>query len=136
MRISDWSADVCSSAHYADLVTPDPAPAGLTATINGSVLGLENSTGLPYDPANVVAFIDSRTRNVARQRFSGLDLSIRYRITIGGDRELSLSATGTFLKSRQQLISGAPWPRSEERRVGQECVRRCRSRWLPYHKKK
>src|SRR3546814_11398504 len=106
MRISDWSADVCSSAHYADLVTPDPAPAGLTATINGSVLGLENSTGLPYDPANVVAFIDSRTRNVARQRFSGLDLSIRYRITIGGDRELSLSATGTFLKSRQQIIPG------------------------------
>src|SRR3546814_17424082 len=26
--------------------------------------------------------------------------------------------------------------RSEERRVGQECVSTCRSRWLPYHKKK
>src|SRR3546814_14326994 len=26
--------------------------------------------------------------------------------------------------------------RSEERRVGQECVRRCSSRWSPYHKKK
>src|SRR3546814_18075326 len=23
--------------------------------------------------------------------------------------------------------------RSEERRVGQECVRKCRSRWSPYH---
>jgi inosose dehydratase len=23
--------------------------------------------------------------------------------------------------------------RSEERRVGKECVRRCRSRWSPYH---
>src|SRR3546814_11115275 len=69
---------------YADLVTLDPDPAGLTATINGSVLGLENSTGLPYDPANVVAFIDSRTR-------------------------------------------------SEERRVGKESVRTCRSRWSPYH---
>src|SRR3546814_17475897 len=23
--------------------------------------------------------------------------------------------------------------RSEERRVGQECVRTCRSRWVPYH---
>jgi alpha-tubulin suppressor-like RCC1 family protein len=22
---------------------------------------------------------------------------------------------------------------SEERRVGKECVRRCRSRWSPYH---
>src|SRR3546814_14818828 len=28
------------------------------------------------------------------------------------------------------------WPRSDERRVGKECVRTCRSRWPPYHKKK
>src|SRR3546814_11980685 len=26
--------------------------------------------------------------------------------------------------------------RSEERRVGKECVSTCRSRWLPYHKNK
>ena len=30
-----------------------------------------------------------------------------------------------------------PWPaermRSEERRVGKECLRLCRSRWSPYH---
>src|SRR3546814_6557034 len=36
---------------------------------------------------------------------------------------------------------GSPWPtasflpdkRSEERRVGKECVSTCRSRWSPYH---
>src|SRR3546814_13949785 len=30
------------------------------------------------------------------------------------------------------------WPgcRSEERRVGKECVSTCRSRWWPYHEKK
>src|SRR3546814_15669865 len=27
-------------------------------------------------------------------------------------------------------------PRSEERRVGKECVSTCISRWAPYHKKK
>src|SRR3546814_13180010 len=27
-------------------------------------------------------------------------------------------------------------PRSEERRVGKECVSTCRSRWCPYHYKK
>src|SRR3546814_11741228 len=27
-------------------------------------------------------------------------------------------------------------PRSEERRVGKECVSTCRSRWSPYHEKK
>src|SRR3546814_13805921 len=26
--------------------------------------------------------------------------------------------------------------RSDERRVGKECVRKCRSRWSPYHQKK
>src|SRR3546814_16081476 len=30
---------------------------------------------------------------------------------------------------------GAPW-RSEERRVGKECVSTCRYRWSPYHLKK
>src|SRR3546814_17509165 len=31
---------------------------------------------------------------------------------------------------------GCASPRSEERRVGKECVSTCRSRWLPYHSKK
>src|SRR3546814_13625179 len=28
---------------------------------------------------------------------------------------------------------GGGWHRSEERRVGKECVSTCRSRWSPYH---
>src|SRR3546814_19355958 len=32
--------------------------------------------------------------------------------------------------------SSAPADRSEERRVGKECVSTCRSRWSPYHYKK
>src|SRR3546814_13484617 len=35
---------------------------------------------------------------------------------------------GSFLPNRR--IAG---PRSEERRVGKECVSTCRSRWSPYH---
>src|SRR3546814_20415154 len=31
------------------------------------------------------------------------------------------------------LGSLPPLPRSEERRVGKECVSTCRSRWSPYH---
>src|SRR3546814_13342435 len=31
---------------------------------------------------------------------------------------------------------GVRLARSEERRVGQECVSTCRSRWSPYHSKK
>ena len=32
-----------------------------------------------------------------------------------------------------QLDQAEQWLRSEERRVGKECVRLCRSRWSPYH---
>src|SRR3546814_12877969 len=33
-------------------------------------------------------------------------------------------------------LAAAPAERSEERRVGTECVSTCRSRWSPYHSKK
>src|SRR3546814_2579469 len=35
----------------------------------------------------------------------------------------------------RRKIAALP-PRSEERRVGKECVRTCRSRWSPYNQKK
>src|SRR3546814_8577713 len=35
-----------------------------------------------------------------------------------------------LIETRTQLDIS---PRSEERRVGKECVRTCRSRWSPYH---
>src|SRR3546814_13896421 len=33
------------------------------------------------------------------------------------------------------MLPPSPPPRSEERRVGKECVSTCRSRWSPYHSK-
>src|SRR3546814_19618293 len=39
-----------------------------------------------------------------------------------------------LLKEKMRLPSSAePVVRSEERRVGKECVSTCRSRWSPYH---
>src|SRR3546814_20784232 len=40
------------------------------------------------------------------------------------------------LAARGGRAAGAGNGRSEERRVGKECVRTCRSRWSPYHQKK
>src|SRR3546814_3546258 len=38
------------------------------------------------------------------------------------------------LRARSPVVPGAPnKTRSEERRVGKECVSTCRSRWSPYH---
>src|SRR3546814_12718244 len=48
---------------------------------------------------------------------------------------LDLSGSGT---SNEEIVtySFSPQVRSEERRVGKECVSTCSSRWSPYHKKK
>src|SRR3546814_6315671 len=35
--------------------------------------------------------------------------------------------------SRRPSRGRSRWTRSEERRVGKECVSTCRSRWSPYH---
>src|SRR3546814_14831560 len=50
---------------------------------------------------------------------------------IGGrlDRDMATSAA-------EQLRLQEPRDRSEERRVGKECVSTCRSRWSPYPEKK
>ena len=38
-----------------------------------------------------------------------------------------------FKRLEKQTNVHIDWTRSEERRVGKECLRLCRSRWSPYH---
>src|SRR3546814_15985706 len=45
---------------------------------------------------------------------------------------VAFSPEATTLPGRSFTIT-APGGRSEERRVGKECVHTCRSRWSPYH---
>src|SRR3546814_14028531 len=40
---------------------------------------------------------------------------------------------GTFIALTLGTLFIATYARSEERRVGKECVSTCRSRWSPYH---
>src|SRR3546814_12939177 len=44
-------------------------------------------------------------------------------------RKLEKLGVSTFIAA----LPGHAAPRSEERRVGKECVSTCRSRWSPYH---
>src|SRR3546814_13810504 len=104
MRISDWSSDVCSS----DLLE--------TAQCNFMVLSGSLPPGMPADfYGQVVALM--RRRNIPVV----LDSS-------GPGLKDGLDEGGVFLvkPSIGEL-------RSEERRVGKECVSKCRSRWSPYH---
>src|SRR3546814_9457742 len=49
-----------------------------------------------------------------------------YLVDVGRGRQLTYNNTN-------RLVKNSDWDRSEERRVGNECVSPCRSRWSPYH---
>src|SRR3546814_16767940 len=62
-------------------------------------------------------------------------------VAVGGDDPAAAIAALEHLKGvsgRLELVARTPDAasiRSEERRVGNECVRTCRSRWAPYPQK-
>src|SRR3546814_14220995 len=103
MRMSDWSSDVCSS--------------GVRGDVNSQqVIWCSQYLGTPV--ATAFGHADNCAplhRLIVRQAYLA-DVWISEQ---NGDRH----APGYSL----------PWPRSEERRVGKECVSTCRSRWSPYH---
>src|SRR3546814_12063129 len=112
MRISDWSSDVCSS----DLLPPPnvvlhtrSAMMTMLAVANSDLLTILPAQWLHLPPAspNIVVF-------PFRERLHAAPICMVHRA------DLPLT----------------PLARSEERRVGKECVSTCRSRWSPYHSKK
>src|SRR3546814_12066654 len=106
MRISDWSSDVCDS----DLYNP----------------GYQR---MPKD-----------LKPSTRQRFVAMDLDFP-----GADAEANIveresgvdaptsRALFTLARRLRALRDRGLAERSDERRVGLECVRTCSSRWSPYH---
>src|SRR3546814_16973736 len=106
MRISDWSSDVCSS----DL--------NLVAGIREQTLFREH-------------YVCIVPRNLVKGRELTLDeyCSARH-ILVDGKR---LGHIHEEVEKRILDVIGESHVRSEERRVGKECVSTCRSRWSPYH---
>lgn len=93
---------------YANFVTFSPTVTQQSAIIAGATQGggLQNATGGRYDPTHVVAILDGRDRNVARQWYRGIDATLRYRWQIGAGQTLAFSGAATWLHSRQQLLPG------------------------------
>src|SRR3546814_13203608 len=104
MRISDWSSDVCSSdliIHIVEHPEKIPCPPGIAAH-HKEARGIERDIGAAVLG---VGKVDAPHRPVMIARF-----------------EVRLGQYAALLDRRL---------RSEERRVGKECVSPCRYRWSP-----
>src|SRR3546814_14075249 len=122
MRISDWSSDVCSS----DLVLLVEQLARDDTAVEARVFGdladrsLQRTTD-DVDAAGLV-FVD------ARQAFERLG-RVQQRRTAAGDDAFFDRGAGRVEGVVDAIL--AFLHRSEERRVGKECVSTFRPRWSP-----
>src|SRR3546814_15421703 len=64
----------------------------------------------------------------------GYNYVMRNRLQVTADAAALAGASQLeFLPDQSTIVPEARNYRSEERRVGKECVSTCRSRWSPYH---
>src|SRR3546814_17153344 len=75
------------------------------------------------------AALDRLVRRKVSERFGG-----RIKALVSGGAPLNVEIGLFFTALGLRLLQGYG-QRSEERRVGKECVSTCRSRWSPYHYK-
>src|SRR3546814_7061499 len=130
MRISDWSSDVCSS----DL--------DLAVLVDQRVEGMEELFLRGFLAADELDIVD-------HQHVDRTELVLeRHRVPEAqGTDELVHELLGGHVQhaALRMVLPQVPGDgvhqmglaqadaRSEERRVGKECVSTCRSRWSPYH---
>src|SRR3546814_17388900 len=110
MRISDWSSDVCSS---------DLGEQRDVELHQARELRLQH-----------LAQRGSDRRMVAPQR-EDAEAAQQVEVAPAGD-----VVEVWALAAREVHVIAEGLQRSEERRVGKECVSMCSSRWSPYHLKK
>src|SRR3546814_12328240 len=130
MRISDWSSDVCSSdllvAWGESLFLSGVASAQSQADATKAFIpGTEIKDILL--PTNQIAFNAAVNNDITLLGYYKLDF-----------RPNEIFPVGDYFSPADVVGPGARFVygsanRSEERRVGKECVSTCRYRWSPYH---
>src|SRR3546814_19070629 len=122
MRISDWSSDVCSS----DLDAQGRPLAADDAKIDAL---LEREVRVP----EATAVEARRFYDRHRERFASEPLVEAEHILFSANPADEFAYSLAVGDARMAIRAVEADPRSEERRVGKECVSTCRSRWSPYH---
>src|SRR3546814_12654259 len=120
MRISDWSSDVCTSdlteaaqAQWDRLIQPD-----ISLIERMKIVG-------EFDRADEAEF-----NSLGSKAPFKVEGDLLYRTAYTQPSDIS-GPTYTYLVTFEE--DSARIIRSEERRVGKECVSKCRSRWSPEH---
>src|SRR3546814_6826550 len=135
MRISDWSSDVCSS---------DLGETQAVEEVRNVVKGTAGRVGClqlrgeyMYVAEGKCGFRVYDVASIANKGFSEPIVSGPFS-KLGHDAGIrTKNATCMALPTNQPINPlRNTKERSEERRVGKECVSTCRSRWSPYHYKK
>lgn len=93
---------------YATLIDRMPTQALIADLIAGAQFGLENVSGIAFNPANVVAYIDTRNINVAFQKIRGIDARLAWNGKIGNGDSLGFELSGSWLESIQQITPQLP----------------------------
>src|SRR3546814_14418203 len=113
MRSSDWSSDVCSS----DLVPVNLGSTNLKVALSLTGTGVGGGTSIPLDDVT--------------------DFTLLNPSDLPGNAPPTWLADGfppaAAVSDNPQTVGSGNEIRSEERRVGKECVSTCSVRWSPYH---
>src|SRR3546814_2124932 len=118
MRISDWSSDVCSS---------DLAVLGGVHVERGDELDVTDVVAAEHDvheAGHAIARIGVLVVAEALNQGAG---------AVAHACDGKADSGGHCCSSWERAWLRSDSMRSEERRVGKECVSTCRSRWSPYH---
>src|SRR3546814_15551346 len=115
MRISDWSSDVCSS----DLKDHILERYLNTVYFGRGAYGVEAAARI---------YFDSSASKLTVEQAALLIGLLRSPATADPNEHMDVA-----MKRRAVVLKDLVATRSEERRVGKECVSTCRSRGSPYH---
>src|SRR3546814_18321082 len=123
MRISDWSSDVCSSDLIAILRRREQRAAEQREAIGEMMLAhrlADEVGGVAADFRHRVGAFEAIALGPFDQQFDG-----GFPYVVEGEAVVEQADEGA------DRAGGVIVLRSEERRVGKECVSTCRSRWSP-----
>ncbi|TPG48466.1 TonB-dependent receptor [Rhodanobacter glycinis] len=102
--------NVLGNPVYADFVDYDPTEAAQgTALANVNSSNFFNFVGAPYDASKVVAILDGRYVNAARQRIKGGDLSGSYQFNLSSGRLMVRGSTSWLASTQSLTVAQSPY---------------------------